>query len=68
MFWWITQILAVIFVTYNVAKNKKMLDKEKALWIVLTVVTGIVGGLIYFLVHQRKESKKNFARQRKKRK
>lgn len=57
--WWIVTIISVIFVTYDVAQNKKMSEEKKALWIILTVLTGIIGaGIYYFVVkHQRTRKK-----------
>ena len=50
--WWILTILSIIYVAYDVAKNKRMSDGKKAGWIILAAVIGIIGAIIYAFVNK----------------
>ena len=51
VFGWIWSILtlaAIIWVVYDSIMKQKMENKFKAMWIIITMLTGIIGAGVYY--------------------
>ena len=54
MFLMILQLLALVWVIYDVlTKQKRMPDVEKVIWIVLAFIFTILGALVYYILVKR---------------
>lgn len=64
LIWLMFFVLAIIafvfwiFMIVDVAKRKFKDENDKVVWILIVVLTGIIGALIYYFVIKRKDKKK----------
>ena len=68
---WLIGLVCAVWVIYDVlAKQKKMKDVHKVLWVICAILFSILTAIIYYLVvhHQKGNRKKTVRRNKKKNK
>ena len=55
MIWGLLSLASIIWVAYDVlTKNKSLTDVMKAAWIIVALLFGIIGALVYYFIGKKK--------------